>query len=199
MSANDEMTTAQAVRSMLLLMPRLVGRAKRLPIPAALRGLDLAPRHLALLAYLQYDGPLTVSQLAGRLEVAPTTVSLMVGDLSRRGILTRQEDDADRRRRIVAIAPDYAAPITEWLSSSATAWTEVLAALTPAERATMVATMRAYEAALPDPTAAPSSPLLCAAHRADTSRFRGRLPGVRPRSPARLGGLAVGSSGIFDK
>jgi len=66
------------------------------------------------------------------------------------------EDDADRRRRIVAIAPDYAAPITEWLSGSAAAWAEVLAALTPAQRATIVATMRAYEAALgkharPDP------------------------------------------------
>jgi DNA-binding MarR family transcriptional regulator len=148
MMASDEMTTARAVRSMLLLMPRLVGRAKRLPIPSALRGLDLAPRHLALLAYLQYEGPLTVSELADRLEVAPTTVSLMVGDLSRRGILMRQEDDADRRRRIVAIAPDYAVPIKQWLSGSASAWTEVLAVLTSAERATIVATMRAYEAAL---------------------------------------------------
>ena len=86
--------------------------------------------------------------MADRLEVAPTTVSLMVGDLSRRGVLTREEDDADRRRRIVAIAPDYAAPITEWLSGSAAAWTEVLEALTPAQRATIVATMREHEAAL---------------------------------------------------
>ena len=148
MNATHEMTTADAVRSMLLLMPRLVGRAKRLPIPARLHGLDLAPRHLALLAYLQYEGPLAVSELAERLEVAPTTVSLMVGDLSRHGVLTRAEDDADRRRRIVAIAPDYAPAITQWLSGSATAWTEVLAALTAAERATIVATMRAYEAAL---------------------------------------------------
>src|SRR5215467_2369980 len=100
MGASDEIqrTTAQAVRSMLLLMPRLVGRAKRLPVPEALRGMDLAPRHLALLAYLQYEGPLTVSQLSDRLEVASTTVSLMISDLSRRGILTRAEDDADRRR-----------------------------------------------------------------------------------------------------
>jgi DNA-binding MarR family transcriptional regulator len=148
MSTNEEMTTAQAVRSMLLLTPRLVGRARRLPLPAALRGLDLAPRHLTLLAYLQYDGPLTVSQLAGRLEVAPTTVSLMVGALSRHGIVTRAEDNGDRRRRIVAIAPGYAAPITQWLSASATAWTEVLAPLTPADRATIVAAMRAYESAL---------------------------------------------------
>jgi DNA-binding MarR family transcriptional regulator len=148
MNVNDEMTTTEAVRSMLLLMPRLVGRAKRLPVPAALRGLDLAPRHLALLAYLQYEGALTVSQLAERLEVAPTTVSLMVGDLSRHGVLTREEDDTDRRRRIVAIAPGYATSIAQWLSGSAAAWTEVLAALTPAERATVVAAMRAYEAAL---------------------------------------------------
>jgi DNA-binding MarR family transcriptional regulator len=142
------MTTDQAVRSMLLLMPRLVGRAKRLPIPAALRGLELAPRHLALLAYVEYDGPLAVGELADRLEVASTTVSLMVGDLSRLGILTRQEDDTDRRRRIIAIAPDHAASIREWLSGSVMAWTEVLARLTPAERATLVRTMCAYEAAL---------------------------------------------------
>ena len=34
------------------------------------------------------------------------------------------------------------------LSGSTAAWTEVLGALTPSERATIVATMRAYEAAL---------------------------------------------------
>lgn len=144
----DGMTTQQAVRSMLLLMPRLVGRAKRIPVPESLRTFDLAPRHLSLLAYLQYDGPSTVNRLAERLEVAPTTISLMVGDLSRRGVLTREEDDADRRRRVVAIAPEYAEPIREWLAGSALAWAEVLADLTPAERATIVRTMRAYETAL---------------------------------------------------
>ncbi len=40
------------------------------------------------------------------------------------------------------------APSPQWLSGSATAWTEVLDALTPGERATIVATMRAYETAL---------------------------------------------------
>ncbi|MFD8564743.1 hypothetical protein ACFV1N_46395 [Streptosporangium canum] len=69
------MTTDQAVRFMLL-MPGIVGRAKRLPVPEALRTLDLAPRHLSLPAYLQHDGSLTVSQPAERLEIAPTTVSL---------------------------------------------------------------------------------------------------------------------------
>lgn len=71
-----------------------------------------------------------------------------MGDLSRRGVVTREEDDADRRRRVVAIAPQYVEPIREWLAGSALAWTEVLADLTPAERATIVRTMRAFETAL---------------------------------------------------
>jgi DNA-binding MarR family transcriptional regulator len=140
----------EAVRTLLLLMPRLVGRAKRLPVPAALQGLDLAPRHLALLAHLEYDGPTSVNDLAARLEVAPTTVSLMVSELSRPGVLQRTADPADRRRRIIAIAPAYAAPIGEWLSGSASAWESVMRALAPAERATVIAALHAYESALED-------------------------------------------------
>jgi DNA-binding MarR family transcriptional regulator len=138
----------EAVRTLLLLVPRLVGRAKRLPIPQEMRHLDLAPRHLALLAHLEYDGPASVNELADRLEVAPTTVSLMVSELARPGVLERTTDPADRRRRIVAIAPAYAAPIRAWLSGSATAWEHVMSELSPGERATVVTALRAFEAAL---------------------------------------------------
>ncbi|NEV91967.1 winged helix-turn-helix transcriptional regulator [Streptomyces tendae] len=145
---SDGPAVNEAVRTLLLLMPRLVGRAKRLPIPAALQGLDLAPRHLALLAHLEYDGPTSVNELAARLEVAPTTVSLMVSELSRPGVLHRTADPADRRRRIVAIAPAYAAPIGAWLSASASAWESVMRGLDPTERATVVNALHAYETAL---------------------------------------------------
>ncbi|MFD7466925.1 MarR family winged helix-turn-helix transcriptional regulator [Streptomyces tendae] len=145
---SDGPAVNEAVRTLLLLMPRLVSRAKRLPIPAALQGLDLAPRHLALLAHLEYDGPTSVNELAARLEVAPTTVSLMVSELSRPGVLHRTADPADRRRRIVAIAPAYAAPIGAWLSASTSAWENVMRGLDPAERATVVNALHAYEAAL---------------------------------------------------
>ncbi|WP_343998417.1 hypothetical protein [Streptomyces thermocarboxydovorans] len=86
--------------------------------------------------------------MADRLEVAPTTVSLMVSELSRPGILQRTADPADRRRRIVAIAPAYAAAIGEWLSGSASAWERVMRDLSPAERATVIKALHAYEAAL---------------------------------------------------
>lgn len=144
MSTNG-LTVDEGIRTLLLLMPRLVGRAKRTPPPEPLRSLDLAPRHLSLLSYLIFDGPLSVTELAVRLEVAPTTVSLMVGQLSRKGILDRHEDEADRRRIIVSIAEAGREPVHAWLARGAQAWRTALAPLTPAQRRMFVETLRTYE------------------------------------------------------
>lgn len=140
--------TDDTVRELMSLMPRLVGRAKRLPVPEPLRSLDLAPRHLSLLSLLLLDGPQTVSQLAGSLNVAPTTVSLIVSDLHRKGVLVRREDEADHRRRITDISGDSRAAISQWLSPGAHAWRQALTPLTPAQRRLFVDTLLAYEAAL---------------------------------------------------
>ena len=140
--------TDRTVRELLLVMPRLVGRVKRLPVPEQLRSLDLAPRHLSMLSRLLLDGPLTVSQLAEMLGVAPTTVSLIVSDLSRKGVLVRREDDDDRRRRIIDISPESRPAITEWLSPGAHAWRRALAPLTPEEQRIFVDTLLRYEAAV---------------------------------------------------
>jgi DNA-binding MarR family transcriptional regulator len=149
-------TTDNTVRELLLVMPRLVGRVKRLPVPEQLQSLDLAPRHLSMLSLLLLDGPLTVSQLAGMLGVAPTTVSLIVSDLSRKGILVRREDDADRRRRIIDISPDSRPAIAQWLSPGAHAWRRALAPLSPAQQRIFVDTLLRYEAAVSTPTQAAS-------------------------------------------
>ena len=142
--------TDDAVRELLLLMPRLVGRAKRLPLPDQLRSFDLAPRHLSLLSLLLLDGPLTVSELAEKLSVAPTTVSLIVSDLSRKGVLARREDEADRRRRIIDISPESRPAISQWLSPGARAWRYALTPLTPAQRRMFVDTLLSYETAFSD-------------------------------------------------
>jgi DNA-binding MarR family transcriptional regulator len=138
----------EGIRTLLLLMPRLVGRAKRTPVPERLRSLDLAPRHLSLLSYLLFDGPQSVNELASRLEVAPTTVSLMVGELSRKGVVERREDEADRRRTIVSIAHDSRTAVDAWLANGARAWRTALEPLTDEQRAMFVATLRAYEDAV---------------------------------------------------
>ncbi|WP_020664570.1 MarR family winged helix-turn-helix transcriptional regulator [Amycolatopsis benzoatilytica] len=138
-------TVADGVRELLLLMPRLVGRAKRTPPPPELGDLALAPRHLSLLAYLLFDGPMTVNELAARLEIAPTTASLMVGDLSRQGVLDRAEHPDDRRRTIVSINADKEPAVDAWLARSAKAWQEALTPLTPAERALVINTLKVFE------------------------------------------------------
>lgn len=145
--------TDDAIRAMLLLMPRLVGRAKRTQPPAELR--SLAPRHLSMLSYLLFDGPMTVNELAARLAVAPTTVSLMVSDLSRAGVLERTEDDADRRRKIVSIAEARLFTIRDWLARGADAWRTALDPLTPGQRQTVIDTLLAYEKAVTEPTPDP--------------------------------------------
>ncbi|GAB7044119.1 MULTISPECIES: MarR family winged helix-turn-helix transcriptional regulator [Catenuloplanes] len=144
------MSTDDEVRALLLVMPRIVGRIKRIPVPPALSSLDLAPRHLSLLSLLLLDGPQTVSELAASLGVAPTTVSLIIGDLSRKGVLVRREDEADRRRRIVDIAPESRPAISAWLARGGEAWRTALAPLTAEQRRIVVETMLRYEAAVGD-------------------------------------------------
>jgi DNA-binding MarR family transcriptional regulator len=147
---SDGADVDEAIRTLMLLMPRMVGRIKRTPIPAELQSFSLAPRHLSLLAYLLFEGPLGVNDLAVRLEVAPATVSLMVGDLNRQGLLRRQEDDADRRRTIVSIADEHHAAIDGWLGRGAQAWRTALGPLTRGQRKMFVDTLAAYEKAVSD-------------------------------------------------
>jgi DNA-binding MarR family transcriptional regulator len=54
----------------------------------------------------------------------------------------------DRRRRIVAIAPDQHDVIADWLAPGAAAWRRVLTPLAPAQRRLFVDTLRAYDAAV---------------------------------------------------
>ena len=54
------------MRELLLLMPRIISRIKRIPIPKDLDGLTLGPRHLSVLSFL-LDGPMTVNELAAQL------------------------------------------------------------------------------------------------------------------------------------
>jgi DNA-binding MarR family transcriptional regulator len=145
MSTDGGPTVDEGVRTLLLLMPRLVGRVKRTPVPKPLQSLELAPRHLSLLAYLLFDGPLSVNELADRLEVAPTTVSLMVGELSRKGVVDRREDDTDRRRTIVSIAEANASAVDAWLANGAQAWRKALEPLTDEQRKMFIDTLRIYE------------------------------------------------------
>lgn len=142
----DGLDVDEAIRTLLVLMPRVVtelNRTRGAPQPPP--SFAPAPRQLSLLAHLFFDGPMGVTELATRLRVVPATASLMVGELSRRGIVTRQEDGADRRRTIVGIAEEHRASVDGWLAVGREAWRRALEPLTPAQRRTFVATLHAFE------------------------------------------------------
>jgi DNA-binding MarR family transcriptional regulator len=69
----------------------------------------------------------------------------MVADLSRQGVLERREDDADRRRTIVSIAPAHQQAVSDWLATGGRAWQVVLEPLTHDQRRLFVETLQAYE------------------------------------------------------
>jgi DNA-binding MarR family transcriptional regulator len=64
----------------------------------------LGPRHIPVVVVLMLDGPMAVSDLAHRLGLSLATVSLMVGELSRAGLVDRHEDEHDRRRTMVSVS-----------------------------------------------------------------------------------------------
>lgn len=64
----------------------------------------LGPRHIPVVVVLMLDGPMSVSDLAHRLGLSLATVSLMVGELSRAGLVDRHEDEQDRRRTMVSVS-----------------------------------------------------------------------------------------------
>jgi DNA-binding MarR family transcriptional regulator len=112
------------------------------PVPA-----PLSPRHVAALEQIR-NGPVTVGELASRLDLTLPTVSGVLADLDRAGYIERRPDPADRRRTIVRIVPGQAALIGEWLDGAATPMARVLDQLTPAEQEAFLKAMDLLEAEL---------------------------------------------------
>jgi DNA-binding MarR family transcriptional regulator len=107
----------------------------------------LTPRHVAALEQLR-DGPVTVGELAGRLGLTLSTVSGVLADLDRAGLVERRADPADRRRTLVEVAPAQAALIGQWLDGAARPLARVLDQLTPDEQEVFVKAMNLLEAEL---------------------------------------------------
>jgi DNA-binding MarR family transcriptional regulator len=77
----------------------------------------LARRHLGALAVIALEGPLTVSELAAHQRLAVSTASLLVTQLADAGLVERLADPADRRRALVAVAPEHRAESRAILAS----------------------------------------------------------------------------------
>ena len=75
----------------------------------------IGPRHIPVLVVVMLDGPQTVGDLARRLGLSLATVSLMVSELARVGLVERHEDERDRRCTRVSIAERHRGPLAPFV------------------------------------------------------------------------------------
>ena len=109
---------------------------------AALRSLDIEPRHFGVMMALTEAGPIPQQALARLLGVSGTTVVQMVDDLQRRGLVVRRPDPADRRTRLLYLGED-APTVLESARQALTGLSE-LAVLDADDTADLVALLQTF-------------------------------------------------------
>src|SRR6201982_1122821 len=117
---------------LMQLFPRVTRGMRRWQDRAAPAPAPLSPRHVAALEQIR-GGPLTVGELASQLGLTLPTVSGVLADLDRAGLVERRPDPADRRRTIVQIVPGQATLIGDWLDGAAKPLARRVDKLTPRE------------------------------------------------------------------
>ena len=135
---------------LMQLFPRVTRGMRRWQDRAAPAPAALSPRHVAALDQIR-GGPVTVGELASRLGLTLPTVSGVLADLDRAGLVERRPDPADRRRTIVQTIPGQAPLIGDWLDGAARPLARVLDKLTPAEQQAFLKAMDLLETELRRP------------------------------------------------
>ena len=154
MSPTASPVSQREVADLLPLLPTLSKALARRSheVPAAIKSTwhqyGLAPRHMNLLLTIALAGPLSVSDLSARLGIGLATTSLLVGELGRVGLVARTEDESDRRRTIVDLAPGQRQAIGAFVAKRAGVLQTALETLEPAERAALIKGLRAIVTAL---------------------------------------------------
>jgi MarR family transcriptional regulator, lower aerobic nicotinate degradation pathway regulator len=133
----DDRTPARLTSKPTWLLSQTAMHGHRLLIdglaPAGSRGY-----HYRLLAALEEFGPASQARLGGWAGVDRSDVVAALNDLAARGMVERTQDPADRRRNIVTITPAGRAHLRRLDRLLAGVQDELLAPLSPAERAELV-------------------------------------------------------------
>ena len=118
----------------------VIGALKRsgpppLPFHEVFERCSLGPRHAPVLMTVALEGQASVSEIAERLDLSLSTTSLLVGELSRAGLVERAEDERDRRRTLVQLPDGYREAAQAWLEARLEPLRRTLGRLTPEARA----------------------------------------------------------------
>ena len=103
---------------------------------------SLGERHFPPLIVLSLEGPMSVSELADRVGLTVATTSLLVGELSRAGLVERSEDERDRRRTIVSLSEEIRKIAEPRIKERLQPFRRTLERLSPAARAHFMEGMR---------------------------------------------------------
>jgi DNA-binding MarR family transcriptional regulator len=113
------------------------------PLRAAFAEGSLGRRHMPPLFALAMGGPASVGDLAARINLAPTTTSLLVNELNRAGLVERKEDEGDRRRTIVDVSDEIRGPLAKHAAKRMAMVQRALDRLEPAARKHFIEGLRA--------------------------------------------------------
>jgi DNA-binding MarR family transcriptional regulator len=126
----------ELLRLLGLISHRVRGRRNVPPaLQDAFRRGALGPRHMPILFSLSRRPATSITELAERFGLAPATVSLLVNDLDRAGLVERREDDADRRRTLVAVKDEDRVLLNQLADERLGVMRRTLARMSPQARA----------------------------------------------------------------
>jgi DNA-binding MarR family transcriptional regulator len=147
-SDRDEETLDEGAVELATLLAEIVHAGKRRggapprELEEAAEREGLGPRHAPVLFAVALHSGLSVSELAARVGLSLATTSLLVGELSRAGILTRTEDERDRRRTIVTISEGREESVGGWVRQVVEPMSRALDRMSPRARADFMRGLR---------------------------------------------------------
>ena len=101
---------ARELTDVITRMRRALRRSIRVDYPWEARPMA----QIEVLQMLQDTGPIRLRDLAGRLNLAQSTVSSLVGRLLTDGLVQRATDEHDRRAARIQLTPDGRQHLSEW-------------------------------------------------------------------------------------
>ena len=98
---------------------------------------DLTPQQFATLAKLWEQGPLPQSRLGREVDTPRANIHIMIDRLRKRGLVTTERGETDRRVILVTLTPDGHALIENLIPLDMAATADALSTLTPDEAKTL--------------------------------------------------------------
>ncbi len=123
---------AESVHTWLVLTKAMHALGKRLS--QQLLAMGLADTDFRVLEALLHKGPLPVNIIGPKVHLNPGSISVAVDRLHARGLVSRVEDETDRRVRTVSLTPQGRKIITKAYRQHAALLHDLFAPLTPQEK-----------------------------------------------------------------